>query len=138
MIKILIVDDQPCVRELVSEELILEGYGVIAAGDVESLREHLRFSRPDLVLIDLYLDGAEGFGVLDDIKKKNPDLPVIIFTAYDSFVDDPRLSQADGYVVKSIVFDELKRKVADVLGRKAVLEALEAKRRCAEFGSAYG
>ena len=138
MTKILIVDDQPCVRELVSEELILEGYGVIAAGDVESLRGHLRFSRPDLVLLDLYLDGAEGFGVLDDIKKENPNLPVIIFTAYDSVVDDPRLSQADGYVIKSIVFDELKEKVADVLGRQAVPEELEVKTRCAGRGSAYG
>lgn len=45
MANILIVDDQPCVRELLSEELILEGYRVHAAGDAESIREHL-FGHP--------------------------------------------------------------------------------------------
>jgi DNA-binding NtrC family response regulator len=43
-------------------------------------------------------------------------LPVFIFTAYDSFVEDPRLSQADGYMVKSfIALDKLKEKVAEIL-----------------------
>ena len=135
MTTILIVDDQRCVRELVSEELIFEGYQVITAGDAESLRGHLIFSRPNLVLLDLYLDGARGFGLLHDIKKQNPDLPVIIFTAYDSFADDPQLYQADGYVIKSIVLDELKGKIADVLDRKAVPEALEVKTQCPGLSS---
>ena len=139
MTKILIVDDQACVRELLSEELISEGYRVAMAGDVESVRGHLRFSKPDLVLLDLYLDGAEGFRVLRDIKEQNPDLPVIIFTAYDSYVDDPRLSQADGYVIKSIDLDELKGKIADVLRRKPSLqEQVEAKIHSPQFSVAHG
>ena len=130
MTKILIVDDQPCVGKLLSEELMLEGYRLTTAGDAESVTGHLRFSKPDLVILDLYLDGAEGFGVLRDIKRQDPDLPVIIFTAYDGYVDDPRLSQADGYVIKSIVLDELKRKIADVLRRKRLPEEeVEAKIR---------
>ena len=138
MTKILIVDDQACVRELLSEELISEGYRVAMAGDVESVRGHLRFSKPDLVLLDLYLDGAEGFRVLRDIKEQNPDLPVIIFTAYDSYVDDPRLSQADGYVIKSIDLDELKGKIADVLRRKPSLqEEVEAKIHFPQFSAAH-
>ena len=128
MTNILVVDDQPCIRELLSEELIFEGYRVITVGDAESVKEHLRFSRPDLVLLDLYLDGAEGFRVLRDIKKQNSDLPVIIFTAYDSYVDDPRLSQADGYVIKSVVLDELKQKVADVLRPKAAPQEMVGRR----------
>jgi len=119
MANILIVDDQPCVRELLSEELISEGYRVAAAGDVKSARGQLRSSQPDLVILDLYLDGPEGKDLLCDIKGQNPDLPVIIFTAYDSYVSDPRLSLADGYVIKSFVLDGLKRKVADLLKPKA-------------------
>ncbi|MCK4486938.1 MAG: response regulator [Desulfobacterales bacterium] len=139
MTKILIVDDQACVRELLSEELISEGYRVAMAGDVESVRGHLRFSKPDLVLLDLYLDGAEGFRVLRDIKEQNPNLPVIIFTAYDSYVDDPRLSQADGYVIKSIDLDELKGKIADLLRRKPSLqEEAEAKIHFPQFTAAHG
>jgi len=117
MANILIVDDQPSFRELLSEELTHEGYRVSSIGDAESIHGHLRDSRPDLVLLDLCLDGFEGWEVLRVIKKKDPNLPVLIVTAYDSFVDDPRVSQADGYVVKSFVaLDELKQKIVDVLG----------------------
>ena len=118
---ILIVDDQPCVRALLSEELVHEGYRVEGLDDAESVRTRLRFMRPDLVLLDLYLDGADGWELLRDIKRQDPELPVLIVTAYDSFADDPRLSQADGYVVKSFVaLDELKQKIADVLEQKTV------------------
>lgn len=123
MANILIVDDQQCVRELMAEELMSEGYRVQGLGDAESVRLKLRFSQPDLVLLDLYLDGAEGFRVLHDIKGKYPQMPVIIYTAYDSYREDPRVSQADGYVIKSTVLDELKEKIADVLGQQQAIEA---------------
>jgi DNA-binding response OmpR family regulator len=85
--------------------------------------------RPDLVLLDLYLDGADGWELLRDIKRQHPQLPVLIVTAYDSFVDDPRLSQADGYFVKSLDFIDLKQKIADLLRRKSSLQTeAEAKR----------
>ncbi|MCK4729538.1 MAG: response regulator [Desulfobacterales bacterium] len=72
MPNILIVDDQPCVQQLLSEELIREGYGVDSVGDAESVRQYLIFSQPDIVLLDLYLDGPEGFGLLEDIKRQYP------------------------------------------------------------------
>lgn len=115
MATILVVDDQESVRQLLSEELISEGYRVATAGDAESVSQHLRFSQPDLVLLDLFLDGPDGFSVLRDIKRKAPGLPVIILTAYDSYREDPRLSRVNGYVIKSIAIDELKQKIADVL-----------------------
>ena len=139
MAKVLIVDDQSCVRELLSEELISEGYRVTTAGDAESISGHLRFSQPDLIVLDLYLDGPDGIRVLRDIKREDPDLPVIIFTAYDSYMDDPRLCQADGYVIKSICLDELKGKIANVLSRQQALPATpEAKPRCLELLAAHG
>jgi DNA-binding response OmpR family regulator len=129
MESILIVDDQACVRELLTEELIREGYRVKTAGDRESAKASLRFSPPDLVLLDLYLDGLEGREVLRDIKRQDPHLPVLIVTAYDSFADDPGLSLADGYVVKSADFRELKKKIANAIRRKAGPQTkVEAKR----------
>ena len=123
MAKILIIDDQQCIRELISEELISEGYRVHSLGDAKSVKVNLRFSKPDLVLLDLYLDEADGFGVLHDIKGEYPKIPVIIYTAYDSYREDPRSSGADGYVIKSMVFDELKEKIAGVLGQQQAIEA---------------
>lgn len=123
MPNILVIDDQQCIRELLSEELALEGYQVHSVGDAESVMEHLLFSQPDLVLLDLYLEGPEGFGLFEEIKRQCPHLPVIIVTAYDSFMNDPRLSHADGYVIKSIDLDPLKQEIAHVLGQQQALEA---------------
>ena len=122
MPNILIVDSQPCVRKLLSEELICEGYEVATADDAESARVYLRSSRPDLVLLDLYLDGPDGWKVLRDVKRQDPHLPVLIVTAYESFADDARLSLVDGYVVKSLDFMELKQEIANALSRKADLQ----------------
>ena len=116
MANILIVDDQPHLQELFLQELTDEGYSVASVSDAESVRGYLTDSKPDLVLLDLYLNGFEGWDVLRDIKNKYPHLPVLIVTAYDSYVDDPRVSQADGYIIKSFVaLDRLKQKIAEVL-----------------------
>ena len=139
MPNVLIVDDQDCIRELVAEELIREGYQVAGVGNAESINGHLRTSRPDLVLLDLYLDGLNGWNVLGDIKRQDPNLSVIIFTAYDSFLDDPRLSQADDYVIKSVCLDELKQKVADALNRKMDRERkMEAGSHLPQLSTAHG
>ena len=114
--EILVIDDQPCVRELIAEELSNEGYRVNGLEDVAEVGTYLKTTRPDLVLLDLYLKGFEGWDVLRDIKVHDPHLPVIIFTAYDSFSDDPRSSQADGYLIKSLnVFDALREKIGMIL-----------------------
>jgi len=116
MASILIVDDQAGVRELLAHELMNDGYSVNGVADAETAKEYLENSNPDLVLLDLYLSGFEGWSVLNDIKHKDPLLPVLIVTAYDTYIDDPRLSQADGYFVKSFVhFEELKQRIADIL-----------------------
>jgi DNA-binding NarL/FixJ family response regulator len=84
---------------------------------------HLRSSNFDLVLLDLYLDGRDGFELLSTIKQECPALPVLVVTAYDSFAEDPRLSEAAGYFVKSTDLDPLKEKIADVLQRKEFRQA---------------
>ena len=119
MASILIVDDQPYIQDFFSHELMDEGYKVVSTGDAESVKVYLETSKPDLVLLDLYLNGFEGWKLLNDIKRKDPFLPVLIVTAYDTYIDDPRVSRADGYFVKSFGhFDELKQKIANVLGQK--------------------
>lgn len=115
MAKILIVDDQTCIQQLIAEHLLFEGYEVARARDPDSAKTLIYTSRPNLVLLDLYLDGPEGFSLFQDIKRQYSHLPVIILTAYDSYREDGRLSQADGYVVKSADLGELKTKIAEVL-----------------------
>jgi two-component system response regulator (stage 0 sporulation protein F) len=121
MSNILIIDDQPYLRELFSLELVDEGYGVESIPTAESAILRIRHSKPDLVLLDLYLDGFEGWDVLRQIKKWAPRIPVLIVTANNNYADDPRLSSADGYVFKSFTnLTELKKKIAEIIDRKAV------------------
>ena len=116
MASILIVDDQAQLRELLAQELMDEGYTVTGVSDAKEAKGYVENFKPDVVLLDLYLRGFEGWNVLNEIKHTDPHLPVIIVTAYDSYIDDPRVSQADGYVVKDFAhFEELKRKIADIL-----------------------
>jgi two-component system nitrogen regulation response regulator GlnG len=130
MANILIIDDQSCVRQLISEELILEGHQVQTMGDAGSVREHLQRLQPDIVLLDLYLDGPDGFGVCRDIKCLRPEVPVVILTAYDGFADDPRLCMADGYVVKSCDFAELKTTISKILEQQPALREKIAIQPC--------
>jgi DNA-binding NtrC family response regulator len=123
MAKVLVVDDQACIRQLISKVLLLDEHEVHAIGNAQSVREYLVAFQPDIILLDLYLDGLEGINLLEQIKRQHPSLPVIVVTAYDSHRDDPRLRKADGYILKSVEFwDEMRQKVAEVLGRNQLVQ----------------
>ncbi len=81
---ILIVDDERDIRELVSGVLSDEGYDCRTAGDSTSALEAIDDKRPSLVLLDVWLHGSpmDGLEVLDAIKVREPDLPVIIFSGH--------------------------------------------------------
>ena len=81
---ILIVDDERDIRELVSGVLSDEGYDCRTAGDSTSALEAIDAKRPSLVLLDVWLHGSpmDGLEVLDAIKVREPELPVIIFSGH--------------------------------------------------------
>jgi DNA-binding response OmpR family regulator len=121
MKKILILDRYPSVRELLAEELAAEGNTVVPIGSPQSIWSLLHTFEPDLIIMDLFMNGKWQWNILREIKKQNPRLPVLIFTA--GFPEgDRRLSQADGWVIKSSVFDELKRKINEIPRGKAFNE----------------
>jgi len=81
---ILIVDDERDIRELVAGVLSDEGYGCRLAADSTSALAAIDERRPSLVLLDVWLHGSpmDGLEVLDEIKKREPELPVIIFSGH--------------------------------------------------------
>lgn len=81
---ILIVDDERDIRDLVAGVLSDEGYECRTAGDSTSALEMIDQRRPSLVLLDVWLHGSpmDGLEVLDAIKLREPELPVIIFSGH--------------------------------------------------------
>ncbi len=83
-LEILIVDDEKDIRDLVSGVLSDEGYECRTAGDGNSALQMIDERRPSLVLLDVWLHGSkmDGLEVLDAIKQREPELPVIIFSGH--------------------------------------------------------
>ncbi|WP_324260202.1 sigma-54 dependent transcriptional regulator [Altererythrobacter sp. H2] len=83
-LEILVVDDERDIRELVAGVLSDEGYICRTAGDSSAALAAIDERRPSLVLLDVWLHGSpmDGLDVLDQIKKREPELPVIIFSGH--------------------------------------------------------
>jgi two-component system, response regulator, stage 0 sporulation protein F len=122
MAKILIVDDEKHIRTLYSDELKEEGYEVTATPDGKDIHNLIENEKPDVVLLDIKLADSNGLDVLQQIRNKYYNLPVILCSAYGSFKVDIKTIAADAYVVKSADLSELKKKIAQVLEASASLK----------------
>jgi DNA-binding response OmpR family regulator len=113
--KILIVDDEEHIRFLYSEELSEAGYEVITADSGYQLLERIEEEKPDLVVLDIKMVDYNGLDLLQDIRNRFYDLPVVLCTAYDTFKEDMKSIAADFYVIKSFDLSELKNKIGMAL-----------------------
>jgi DNA-binding NtrC family response regulator len=118
MPKILVVDDEEPIRLLYEEELTDEGYEVVSIVSGQGLVERIEQESPNLVILDIKLADADGLALLQEIRNRYYDLPVILCSAYEVFKRDIKAIAADAYVVKSSDLTPLK---------KAIRRALEGK-----------
>ena len=115
MARILIVDDEEHIRSLYTLELEDEGYEVLALESGKGLAEHIERFRPDVVVLDIKMVDVSGLDVLQEIRNRFYDLPVILCSAYGSYKGDIKSIAADYYVVKSSDLTELKTKIRHAL-----------------------
>ena len=112
---ILLVDDEKAIHLLYMEEL--EGYIFHSAMNGEEalkifdLAMHLGEPQIDLVILDINMPGMDGIEVLRQIKQKNPNMPVILSSAYPEYKQDLASWASDDYIVKSFSLDDLKASV---------------------------
>lgn len=118
MSKILVVDDEPMVREVLSQYLATDGFDVVEAGDGDAAVAAVADENPDLVLLDLMLPKRNGLDVLGFIRSTS-ELPVILLTARGDESDRVRGLEAgaDDYVVKPFSAREVVARVRSVLRR---------------------
>ncbi|HYY76198.1 MAG TPA: response regulator transcription factor [Gaiellaceae bacterium] len=117
---VLVVDDEPIVREVVVSYLEREGYRTLEAGDGDTARRLVEEEPPGLVVLDVMLPGADGLELCRWIRARS-DLPVIMLTARGDEAD--RIVGldlgADDYVTKPFSPRELAARVRTVLRRTA-------------------
>ena len=117
---VLVVDDEPMVREVVSSYLKRDGLMVSEAADGLAALEYLERQQPDLVILDVMLPGLDGFSLLSSLRRV-AEIPVIMLTARGDEVDRILGLElgADDYVVKPFSPRELAARVRAILKRSS-------------------
>ena len=125
MASILIVDDDQAQLTILQRILKREGYTVEIVGDSKAALESLEKQMFDLVISDMWMSSRfEGRDLLREIKRTDPDLPVLIMTAYAELNDAVNLVAHEGafyYLEKPIQIDVLKREVKHALQTRGAL-----------------
>ena len=117
--RILVVDDEPAVRESLRRALQLEGYEVELAGDGQEALESLRVDGVDAMVLDVSMPRLDGLETCRRLRSEGSALPVLMLTARDEVAD--RVAGldagADDYVVKPFALEELLARLRALLRR---------------------
>jgi two-component system, OmpR family, response regulator len=117
--RVLVVDDESYIRDLVGTALRYEGFQVTEAGDGRQAMDAIRTSRPDLVVLDVMLPDFDGLEVTRRIRNEGIRVPVIFLTARDATEDKIAglTVGGDDYVSKPFSLDELIARARAILRR---------------------
>lgn len=116
-LKILVVDDDADLLELLSIRLAAAGYEVDTVQSAEAALNHLDVSRPQLVITDMQMGGMDGMALFEHIHRTTPTLPVIILTAHGTIPDAVAAAQKGvfGYLAKPFDSKALLAQIAQAL-----------------------
>jgi CheY-like chemotaxis protein len=107
---ILVVDDDPRLREILTEVLSLAGYGVAQAGDGVMALQALEAATPDLVLSDIGMPRLDGVGLARRLRQREPRIPIILMSGSRTARD------AAPFIAKPFSLAALLTMIATVLG----------------------
>jgi excisionase family DNA binding protein len=116
--RVLVVDDEASIRDLLAKTLALADYEVEVAADGRSALERLRMYTYDLLIADLKMPGVDGLTVIREAKRLNTGLPVLIITGYSSessAIEALNLGVA-GYLTKPFRVSKVLEAAAKALG----------------------
>ena len=116
--RILVVDDEPSIRDLLAKTLALAEYDVDVAPDGRAAIERIRTTAYDLLIADLRMPGMDGLSVIREARRLKTDLPVIIITGFStesSAIEAVNLG-VSGYLTKPFRVPEVLKAAARALG----------------------
>ena len=118
-VRVLVVDDEPDLADLVSTALRFDGCRTMTAGDADEAVRIARDFRPDIAVLDVMLPGDDGVRLLARLRADHPDLPAVFLTARGETRD--RIAGlragADDYIAKPFSLEELLARLQAVLRR---------------------
>lgn len=120
--RILVVDDEPRMRELLSLYLMQRGFLACEAATADEALRKIREKPVDCVVLDINLGGEDGLQILANLKAFDPKLRVIMLTGMgfvEDFLQEAQQKGADGYVSKELPLDELVLTLQKALGTNA-------------------
>jgi two-component system OmpR family response regulator len=119
--RLLVVDDEPNIRELLSASLRYAGFEVATAADGQQALALAESFRPDLLVLDVMMPGLDGFGVVRRLRQSGRHTPVLFLTARDAAADKVSglTLGGDDYVTKPFSLDEVLARIRAVLRRSA-------------------
>jgi two-component system OmpR family response regulator len=117
--RLLVVDDEPNIRELLSASLRYAGFEVATAADGQQALALADSFRPDLLVLDVMMPGLDGFGVVRRLRQSGRHTPVLFLTARDAAEDKVSglTLGGDDYVTKPFSLDEVLARIRAVLRR---------------------
>nr|WP_308204714.1 response regulator transcription factor [Frankia sp. R82] len=120
-VRVLVVDDETTLAELLSMALRYEGWEVRSAGDGRTALRLAREFRPDAVVLDIMLPDMDGLEVLRRLRAETPDVPVLFLTARDAVEDRVAglTAGGDDYVTKPFSLEELVARLRGLMRRAA-------------------
>jgi DNA-binding NtrC family response regulator len=121
--RVLLIDDDPGVSEVIGMLLERESYGVEYAGTVKTALQRVDRSDLDVVVTDLKLPDGTGLDVIAGVRARRPRLPIIMITSYSSMESaiDALRAGANDYVIKPFDNDEFLRALARALNERRVV-----------------
>jgi len=122
MFTILIVEDDPNLRQLMAVYLRRNGFAVLKAQDGEEALSVMEASMPDLVICDIMMPRMDGYTLTTDLRQAYPTLPILMVTARETLEDKRMAFRAgtDDYMVKPIELDELLFRTNALLRRSKI------------------
>lgn len=123
-IRILAVDDEPSIVELLSMAMRYEGWEVTTAATGTEAVQAARETRPDAIVLDMMLPDFDGMEVMRRIRTEQPDLPIIFLTAKDGLTDRIAglTAGGDDYVTKPFSLEEVIARMRGLLRRSGATE----------------
>ncbi|MEO8877382.1 MAG: sigma-54 dependent transcriptional regulator, partial [Polyangiaceae bacterium] len=137
--QVLIVDDEPNLRKILSAQLSRDGYDVLTAEDGEQGLQILREHHIDLVVTDLKMPKVDGMALMREALREDPELPIVMITAHgtvDTAVEALKLGAFD-YLTKPFDKDEVRQIVAKAL-KSRQLAGIEASRSATTPETRFG